>query len=211
MSEAVMLLCGLLLTVSADVLFSNPCVMGKSATRGAHEADWARGTGSCTNLESTDLLLWCFMLALEEAAMGSAAENCNIVSFLNDGDLRMYVMRNWVRYQSAQSCMTWTTMFVLPSAIILRLTLHAPNNLVYAAVAFLFVTTFIFFMGNWGFPFRSAIKIALPHLRELPFACGKDKWNDANNIFIGMAPHKSKPARLLAMEGGTFGAAKVAP
>ncbi|GMH89376.1 hypothetical protein TrVE_jg8066 [Triparma verrucosa] len=213
MSEAVMLLCGLLLTVSADALFTNPCVMGESATRGAHEADWARGTGSCTNIESADLMLWCCMLAMEAAALGSAAGNCNIISFLNDDDLRTYVMRNWVRYQSAQSCMTWTTMFVLPSAILVRLSLHAPNNLVYASGAFLFFTTFCFFMGNWSGPFRSATRIALPHLRKTGIMFGKNNWNDANNIFIGMAPHKFKvpPLDLSEESGGTFGAAKVAP
>jgi len=86
MAEAIMLLCGLLLTVSADALFSNACVLGESSAE-----------AGCSSLEIADLALWSIMLAMEAAALGSAAGTCNIISFLNDDDLREWVLRNWIR------------------------------------------------------------------------------------------------------------------
>lgn len=196
MAEAIMLLCGLLLTVSADALFSNPCVLGESKT------------GTCSPLEVADLGLWVFMLATEAAALGTAAGTCNIISFLHDGDLRTWVLSNWVRYQSAQNCMTWTTMLSFPAAVVVRLSLNTPTGVRNAvAGGFAFIILFIF-MGNWMWPFSSAIRISMGW--DFPMFYGEGNFNAMNNIFIGASPHKYKMEGK-GGKGGGVGAAKVGP
>ena len=133
MAEAVMLLSGLLFTVSAEALLNAPCIDGSGCER---------------TEEKVDLLLWTFAVGTELLSVGVSVATCNIVSTLSDEDLRVWIVNHWLKYQSAQLWMTLNTGWILPTSIAARLCMHAPSHLVYAAIGIFFVLLGVTFNGE---------------------------------------------------------------
>lgn len=171
MAEAVMLLSGLLFTVSAEALLNAPCI---------------DGNGCESTVEKADLLLWTFAVGTELLSVGCSVATCNIISTLSDEDLRVWVCNHWLRYQSAQLWMTLNTGWILPTSIIARLSMHAPSHLIYISIGIFFVLLGFMFNGFWMVQFQGATEITLKSESRIPFW----EFNSANNMFIGASAPK---------------------
>jgi hypothetical protein len=169
MSESIMLLSGLMLTISSTALLNPKCTLGSD------EETW-----SCSTMQTVDVMLWALNCALQLLSVALAVSNVNIISVLNDAELRSFLALHWKHYQLAQLLMTLSGGLFLPSALVMRIWLLVPPAIATATTALIMVLCSVFgvYFVMWAQMFRGALHFSLGPLTFLQFTL-------ANDIYVG--------------------------
>ena len=200
--EAVILLNGLLATISAAALLTPQCIQDPRDTI----TGW-----TCTPLQGADTILWTLCLMFQTLSVGLGLSNMMAVAILHEEEeYREWLLNNWMKHQSSMAFGVNSFVFLIPGAFATRMWLHTGWPVALATTLILVASCLVVYNVLHNVTVNSALKLGLGKptltMKEVG-AMGPKFWGEVGKPLefakaIDAQLHGASTAKVVGAAGG---------